>query len=562
MFRNILIFFVIFSATFADKLIDDFSRGSLLPVGGQSWSCYSDDDDGGESFVDMGIDSSGFFVSSYALQKGSYEWDPYSNIELKLDYGDGFDVSGFDGIRYRFKGSAHNLVVEMNSVRDWSYHQIEVASSDEWREVKIHFERELTQPDWGKQIAFDGSSLKAISWRVEGKSGDSGKIFLDSIYFVDSIPYIPQNNMRILPPNIPQKVEIPKDKINNPLQEKSSKYLDKGVCLRNWLEEERKFSSFEYDEERIKEFAEMGFKSLKMPIDLDLYVKNREAVLAGTAEFELDSLIYTPLDSMANWSKRYGLSLTVDYHQYDGSLNGESVTDSAYKKLASECWKVVATHFSKDSREDIFFELTNEPGISENVKSSDWRVLAQQMLDSIRVVDSTHTVIFGDSRWYDIDSLVAGDLFDDDNLIYAFHFYEPFVFTHQGASWADMGSSKNVKFPYKQDEWSAEYSHFGIEKSEEWVQESFGNYYGDGNKNSMYNQVAVVKKWAVEKNVAIACNEFGAYGRKADNQSLMNYFDTITSIFRELEIPWQLWYGQFSESGKLRDGAAEALGLK
>mgnify|MGYP000979414734 CR=1 FL=1 len=37
---------------------------------------------------------------------------------------------------------------------------------------------------------------------------------------------------------------------------------------------------------------------------------------------------------------------------------------------------------------------------------------------------------------------------------------------------------------------------------EKWVQEGFDDYYADGNVNSMFNQVAVVKKWAIENNVA------------------------------------------------------------
>ena len=39
--------------------------------------------------------------------------------------------------------------------------------------------------------------------------------------------------------------------------------------------------------------------------------------------------------------------------------------------------------------------------------------------------------------------------FDDPNIIYTFHYYDPFIFTHQGATWSAKGlpELKGVPFP-------------------------------------------------------------------------------------------------------------------
>jgi len=40
-----------------------------------------------------------------------------------------------------------------------------------------------------------------------------------------------------------------------------------------------------------------------------------------------------------------------------------------------------------------------------------------------------------------------------ENILYEFHFYEPFLFTHQGADWTDGKTNiTNLPYPYKRKE--------------------------------------------------------------------------------------------------------------
>ena len=76
------------------------------------------------------------------------------------------------------------------------------------------------------------------------------------------------------------------------------------------------------------------------------------------------------------------------------------------------------------------------------------------MVAAIRAQDSTHSIIFGDVEWYGIDKLVSRQPLADTNVIYAFHDYEPFIFTHQGASWANLGATHDLPYPYDPARWS------------------------------------------------------------------------------------------------------------
>ena len=54
---------------------------------------------------------------------------------------------------------------------------------------------------------------------------------------------------------------------------------------------------------------------------------------------------------------------------------------------------------------------------------------------AIRQGAPTHTIIATGARWDDDDDMIFLEPLRDPNVIYVFHFYEPHIFTHQGATW-------------------------------------------------------------------------------------------------------------------------------
>jgi licheninase len=227
----------------------------------------------------------------------------------------------------------------------------------------------------------------------------------------------------------------------------------------------------------------------------------------------------------------------------------------------------MAEHYVNEKREDLFFELTNEPNLSlpdgEKIDQVDWRALAQQMIDSIRTVDKTRPIIFGDVEWYSLDMLIKSVPFKDQFIIYCFHMYDPFIFTHQGASWTSMATTKNVPFPYNEKTWSTDFRTYGIQDgTPEWTKNQFKEYYKIGNKNHIKNRLILVKNWAYKYNVPLICNEWGAYSKSAKIEDLNSYFKTMGEIFQELDISWQVWFGIMDNNYNLLSGMPEALDLK
>ncbi|MGM0462045.1 MAG: glycoside hydrolase family 5 protein [Fibrobacterota bacterium] len=552
-------------AEMSELSIDNFNDNDSESELGTYWYSFSDAASGGKTEGGISVDSQNLHAH-WILEKGEWQWDPYFNWSIELPSNNDVNPEEWAGISYRYRGNEHTFMAEMESISDYAFHQKRLPASQEWREVYIAFDTDLVQPSWGVPVDFEPADLFRFSWRYTGTSGDTGNVSIDDVRFVDSIPARPrQYDMSVQPADIPARTSPDSGEITHPLQKRALKYLDKGVNLSSWLETTDPFDGFRYDEERMQELAEMGFLGIRLPIDLDKWVINRDSVARGTAPFAIDDELFMILDSFDIWTQRHDLSLTIDYHQYDKSLNEKTVTDPGYRAMVAQLWKAVAAHFSDNRREDLFFELTNEPGIHDPIPNDEWRVLAEEMRDSIRSVDAERPLLYGDSRWYNVEELIQEEPFapHDPNIIYVFHFYEPFIFTHLGADWSGLFGSRNVTFPYDSSSWNTEFSYFGIgETTADWIKDAFRNYYSMGNEAAMYNNALLARNWAVRHNVPLICNEFGAYDKSTDVESRRAYFQAATSVFNDLDVPWQVWFGTFDDSGQLLPGMAEALGLR
>ena len=565
-------------------LVDDFEDGDNESKIGDYWYTYDDKGNNGASVITTPLNDEENIIpgrvnngSNYALQvnytldKGEYEYDPYVGWGLHIAPDDA--NARFGGITYWYKGGAHEVHIETSDVLDYDVHLAKMPASRTWKQAVVRF-KDLVQGGWGAEVPFEAKNIMAISFQAKGNRTKvvSDSLFIDNIYLQDSSEVEKDKpDMEIKDPVIPEvtftEAEIT---VTNPLQEKAMKYLNKGVSFTNWLEDANgKFKKFEFGEKDIQILAENGFKSIRLPIDLDLYATNRDAFVKGTdAELKFDDdTLFMVLDSFVEWTGKHNMSFVIDYHEYDNSYNSTSAKDSNYVKMMAEVWKHVAAHYAENTREDVFFELLNEPDMSDGkVTAAMWTTAAQAIIDAIRTVDQTHTLLFGDAKWYSITELAKRTPFADNNIIYVIHTYEPFAFTHQGGSWTDYATIKGLPFPYDPAKWSTVSGDFGVTASTKaYVKTAIKDYYKTGNKEAIMVEMLKAKKWAATNNVPVIINEFGALNLRSTAESRLNYLTAMREICDTLQIPWTHWgyTGNFSviEDGKLIEGLDKALGV-
>jgi licheninase len=398
-----------------------------------------------------------------------------------------------------------------------------------------------------------------VDYLVRGATGASGTFAVDSLYVVkDTGPKTP--DMVVQPASPPADAASGSIAIANPLQAKAMRYLNRGYNVTNWLEQLR-FSGFTYDESFVEKVAAAGFEGIRLPIDFDLYVEST-AGSGDSLSVTVHQDLFDVIDAFDEWTKAHGLSLTIDYHQY-GTLPDKAKADSI--ATAVQLWEKVAEHVADNPREDLFLELFNEPELSfggTDPTQAEWGAIAERMIAAIRASDREHTIIFGDTEWYGIGPLSRREPFSDKNVIYAFHTYEPFIFTHQGATWANLGPVHDLPYPYDPARWSRFYSDLGFNVAmEPFVLNAAQGYYREGNRAAIRNRILTAKRWAVAHDLPIICNEFGAFDGTSRLEDRARYYTDLISVFEELAIPWQHWFMIMSEDGEVVPEYRQAMGL-
>ena len=123
----------------------------------------------------------------------------------------------------------------------------------------------------------------------------------------------------------------------------------------------------------------------------------------------------------------------------------------------------VGRALSKEDPERVAFELMNEPTIGcEGAELRDWRERLSKLFAAARSSATRLTLVLSGSCWGDADGLAALDpaMIPDDNIVWSFHSYAPFLLTAQGATWTGDFAPHVNGLPYpphsvSRTEWEA-----------------------------------------------------------------------------------------------------------
>ena len=137
------------------------------------------------------------------------------------------------------------------------------------------------------------------------------------------------------------------------------------------------------------------------------------------------------LDAFVGWCAKHRLNVVLNLHKAVGNYCDipEPVAlldDITLQDRVSALWLEIERRYH--SRSEVAFELLNEV---RDVDPAKWNVFADRMLGEIRAKNPTRPVVIGSTRWNSAETLKNLKVWDDPNVIYTFHMYEPFEFTHQ-----------------------------------------------------------------------------------------------------------------------------------
>jgi len=269
----------------------------------------------------------------------------------------------------------------------------------------------------------------------------------------------------------------------------------------------------------------IGVKTVRLPIDFARSFSTTVPVKL------INSDNFTACDSFISWAKAYNLNLSIDFHG-DPSTTASVINNKAY--IAS-VWKYIAKKYAALPSNQFYFELFNEP---HDVTTAVWKPVAQEIIDSIRLVAPNQTIIVGGADYNSINSLNDLGLLKDNNIIYTFHTYDPFLFSHQGASWVgDAVSTLKVPYPYD----AATMPPLNTKAVGTWGQDLYYNYKNDGNDAKILATIKVANDWSKVNNAPIFCGEFGSFGTYSDEASRCRHMKAMRGALESLKIPYAWW---------------------
>lgn len=168
--------------------------------------------------------------------------------------------------------------------------------------------------------------------------------------------------------------------------------------------------------------AKAGFATVRVPVRWSGHLD-----AAGT----IDPAFLARVKQVVALARAAGLNVIIDDHNFDALM---TAPDANRDKLAL-IWRQVARAFANAPRDHVWFEIENEP--HDKLGNANLVMTLAPALAAIRESNPDRPVIIGGEFWSGVSSLATLQLPDDPHVVPTFHYYEPFDFTHQGATWVE-----------------------------------------------------------------------------------------------------------------------------
>lgn len=319
-----------------------------------------------------------------------------------------------------------------------------------------------------------------------------------------------------------------------------------------------------YPETDFQLMIKLGITHVRIPIDMANVYDDRQSDLLNKTNLPL-------LDRGIRKILSYKLAIIIDLHsisQREGGSNysGPLGQDEAFTDIFCRFWTSFARHLSQFDPDWVILEPMNEPVLSG--KEENWPPVQKKVVAAIRKGAPNHSILATGARWSNLDTLLELEPLDDGNIIYNFHFYEPHIFTHQGASWSSDWVKPLRAIPYP----STPEAVAGLidQYSDEVIRRNIKRY-GEQrwNAEKIEGRMKEASKWARKHGVKIICDEWGAYKRYCPPEYRVAWLRDVREACEKFCIGWCMWTfdGSFGvvvrKNGKafVDEDVAIALGL-
>jgi endoglucanase len=281
-------------------------------------------------------------------------------------------------------------------------------------------------------------------------------------------------------------------------------------------------------EQDIALIEQMGFDHCRLSIEAGPLVTWRQEGKDTPFMTELDKAVREMLD--------HHLSVIIDIHpssEYKATLFQGSTGVGSFAGL----WRALAAHFGPVDPEHIFFEIMNEPEQSDPYR---WQGIQATVVDAIRQAAPQNTIIASGAHWSGLGDLMVLEPLSDPNIIYTFHDYDPFPFTHQGATWTNPEVRPERAIPYPS---TPENVASKLDQEPTLAGQLFVDTYGEDRWDAqrVENTIEFAAKWSQLHHVPVYCGEFGVHRPYAPPEDRAQWLHDMRVSLEKNHIGWAMW---------------------
>jgi len=260
-----------------------------------------------------------------------------------------------------------------------------------------------------------------------------------------------------------------------------------------------------------------------------------DQIVMEEAPFVYREETFRHIDNFISWCEKYDLRVVLNMHKAIGNYCDiqekiQLIDDEGLQSRFIAVWEYFEKRYS--DKKDIMFELLNEV---RDVDPNKWNDLAEKTIKALRRLNTARKIIIGPTCWNNCYALKNLRVYDDENVIYTCHFYEPFGFTHQQGVLQGDPLYYNRKMEYPGD----------IEKYRDYNKTLYENPGFDGFekmdiawlRTQFQGAVDFVKK---HPDKILWCGEFGTI-RHANIEWRENWMKDVITLIKEQDMPYCVW---------------------
>lgn len=306
----------------------------------------------------------------------------------------------------------------------------------------------------------------------------------------------------------------------------------RGVNLSHWLSWEGRQPVVAADAAAIRK---AGFDHVRLPLDPEFI--GWQPPYGGTPPRLdlLDAALKLLLDA--------GLAVILSFHPRDKTRDDIELR-AAHQDGYIQFWRELARRYAEIAPDRLVFAVMNEPQYYVRGPQR-WHQLQRRVVDGIRAIDAKRRLALSGIGGSSIDYLNKTGVIDDPNAFYVFHFYEPYLVTHFGASWEPFTTEPGAlvsRVVYPSTEMSLAIARIQPGGQRREAEKLVRDYIDKPwNRETIDRRIAAAVEWSRRARVKLVCTEFGVLRTRIEATSRLRWLADVRQALEKHGIGWTVW---------------------